>query len=196
MEKPTFGANLGVGFYFLLLLLFMYVKSARMNIPNIIMIVSTSFTSMASPPFEGKPCSPKIQLYLYSTNYPNAAQVFLSIIRFTRYFRHFYVYYDLIASLSYNVYAFTNPHWLKLLTDPAQRSVRRVEDLASAGLSAETTPPNILLADRGRIARCVNAVLSAVKAFLEIHFTMFSSVILFVWARFFLFHLVFIYLFN
>lgn len=48
--KPTFGLNLWVGFYFLLLLLLMYVKRARMNVPNRNMIVNASFTSMASPP--------------------------------------------------------------------------------------------------------------------------------------------------
>jgi hypothetical protein len=29
------------------------------------MICNASLTSMASPPFEGKPCPPKIQLYFY-----------------------------------------------------------------------------------------------------------------------------------
>jgi len=51
--------------------------------------------------------------------------------------------------MSYNVQAFTNPHWLKQLTDSAQRSVRRVEDLASAGLSADITSKKLLLSDRG-----------------------------------------------
>jgi hypothetical protein len=49
-----------------------------------------------------------------------------------------------LAGISDNVQAFTNPRWLKLLADPAQRSGRRVEDLASAGLSAESTTPKIL----------------------------------------------------
>jgi len=53
------------------------------------------------------------------------------------------------ASLSYNVQAFTNPHWLKLLADPAQRSACRVVDLASAGLSADTASMNFRLAVRG-----------------------------------------------
>jgi hypothetical protein len=48
-----------------------------MNIPNRNIIVNASFTSMVSPPFEGKPCPPKIQLYLYFTCYSLAAQVFL-----------------------------------------------------------------------------------------------------------------------
>lgn len=42
--------------------------------------------------------------------------------------------------------AFTNPHWLKQPVDRAQRSVCRVEDLASAGLSPEYAP---LLPPRG-----------------------------------------------
>ena len=61
-QKPTSGCNLRVGFYFLLLLELIYVKRARINDPNKNMIVNVSFTSMASPPFEGKPCPPKIQL--------------------------------------------------------------------------------------------------------------------------------------
>jgi len=51
--------------------------------------------------------------------------------------------------ISHNVSAFTNPHWLKLPTDSAQRSVRRVGDLASAGLSAEAAPLKMHPADRG-----------------------------------------------
>jgi len=53
--KPTLGGNLRVGFYFLLLLELMYVSSARINEPKRNMIVKASLTSMASPPFEGKP---------------------------------------------------------------------------------------------------------------------------------------------
>jgi hypothetical protein len=45
----------------------MYVKRAMMNDAKRIMIVIASFNSMASPPFEGKPCPPKIQLYIYYT---------------------------------------------------------------------------------------------------------------------------------
>jgi len=52
--------------------------------------------------------------------------------------------------ISANVQAFTNPHWLKLQTDPAQRKVRRVEDLASAGLSAGlSTSENASCGPRG-----------------------------------------------
>jgi len=54
-----------------------------------------------------------------------------------------------VQMISPNVSAFTNPHWLKLPTDLAQRSVRRVEDLASAGLSAESHSLTILPADQG-----------------------------------------------
>jgi hypothetical protein len=45
----------------------MYVRRAIMNDANRIMIVIASFSSMASPPLEGKPCPPKIQLYFYYT---------------------------------------------------------------------------------------------------------------------------------
>ncbi|MNN53975.1 hypothetical protein D3C81_1687640 [compost metagenome] len=62
-QNPPSAVNLGVGFYFLLLLELMYVKRARINVPNRNIIVNASLTSMASPPFEGKPCPPKIQLY-------------------------------------------------------------------------------------------------------------------------------------
>ena len=53
-KNPPSATNLRVGFYFLLLLFPMYVKSAIINIPKRNMIVIASFTSMASPPFEGK----------------------------------------------------------------------------------------------------------------------------------------------
>jgi len=69
-----------------------------------------------------------------------------------------------ITVISHNVSAFTNPHWLKLPADQAQRSACRVEDLASAGLSAEFSSPKILLADRGRSSRCLNAVLCDVES--------------------------------
>lgn len=67
--------------------------------------------------------------------------------------------------------AFTNPHWLKQPVDRAQRSVCRVEDLASAGLSPEYAP---LLPPRGGGPRdaaadqCMNMVLSDVLAIFEI----------------------------
>jgi hypothetical protein len=64
-KNPPAAVNLRVGFYFFLLLLPMYVKSAIINIPKRNMIVIASLTSMASPPFEGKPLTPpKIQLFL------------------------------------------------------------------------------------------------------------------------------------
>jgi hypothetical protein len=63
-KNPPSAANLWVGFYFLLLLL-MYVKRAKINIPKRNIIVSVSFISMAPPLSEGKPRPPKIQLYLY-----------------------------------------------------------------------------------------------------------------------------------
>jgi len=52
-----------------------------------------------------------------------------------------YYFYTSITTVSSNVSAFTNPHRLKLPVDQAQRSVRRVEDLASAELSARTYIP-------------------------------------------------------
>lgn len=77
IKNPPLADNLGVGFYFLLLLL-MYVKSARMNVPNNSIRVIASFTSMVSPPFEGKPYPPKVQLYLYFNFIHTCVQVFLS----------------------------------------------------------------------------------------------------------------------
>jgi hypothetical protein len=62
--KPTFGCKLWVGFYFLLLIIAMYAKRATTKIANEIMMSIASLSSMASPPFEGKPRPPKIQLYL------------------------------------------------------------------------------------------------------------------------------------
>jgi hypothetical protein len=61
-KNPPLAVNLGVGFYFFLLVLLMYVNRAIINMPKRNMIVKASFTSMASPPFEGKPRPPKIQL--------------------------------------------------------------------------------------------------------------------------------------
>jgi hypothetical protein len=61
-QNPPSAVNLGVGFYFFLLVLLMYVKRAIINMPKRNMIVKASFTSMASPPFEGNPRPPKIQL--------------------------------------------------------------------------------------------------------------------------------------
>ncbi|MNQ92376.1 hypothetical protein D3C85_1078020 [compost metagenome] len=79
-----------MGFYFLLLPL-MYVKRARINIPKRNIIVNASFTSMASPPFEGKPHPPKIQLYLHFTCISFSAQVFL------------FTCFSVLFSLSYNL---------------------------------------------------------------------------------------------
>jgi hypothetical protein len=78
-QKPTFGLHLRVGFYFLLLLLLMYDKRAMINVLNNIMIVIASFISMASPPFEGKPRPPKIQLYVHYTCYFQCVQAFLHL---------------------------------------------------------------------------------------------------------------------
>ena len=60
-----------------------------------------------------------------------------------------------ITVISHNVQAFTSPHWLKPPADQAQRSVRRVEDLASAGLSAESTSPENT--SRGPRGECPDA---------------------------------------
>jgi hypothetical protein len=109
--------NLRVGFYFLLLLLLMYVKRATINIPKRNMIVKASFTSMASPPFEGKPCPPKIQLYFYCTFIFISVQAFLLSCFYWFLMFQLFVTYCLtkVASLSYNVLAFTTRPGLRLL---------------------------------------------------------------------------------
>lgn len=99
-KNPPSAVNLGVGFYFLLLLL-MYVKSARMNVPNNSIRVIASFTSMVSPPFEGKPYPPKIQLYLYFTCSYICVQAFPS---------DFCIFFHYVAPMSIiYVCVFTNP---------------------------------------------------------------------------------------
>ena len=113
-KNPPSAVNFRVGFYFLLMLL-MYDKRARINIPKRNIIVIASFTSMASPPFEGKPCPPKIQLYFHFTFIFFSAQAFLFACIFVFFIVISNYVYDFIrsASLSYNIPVFTNPHRLK-----------------------------------------------------------------------------------
>ena len=154
-KNPPSAVNLGVGFYFLLLLL-IYVKSARMNVPNNSIRVIASFTSMVSPPFEGKPYPPKIQLYLYFTCVYISVQVFLST----------FLYYSYILFSVHHFYYITcfvhEPEKLKLPINQAQRLILAgwLCHLALQGCPADYASWLLSFCrTEARMRRCVNIML-------------------------------------
>jgi len=65
--------------------------------------------------------------------------------------------------MSYNVFVFANPHWLKGRAAPGPT------DLANAGLPGCFHFPISRCRTESRIARCVNMVLSEMIAFYDEH---------------------------
>ena len=108
---PTFCCKTGVGFYFLLLLLLVYVRRAIINIPKRNMIVIASFSSIASPPFEGKLRPPKIKLYFHCNFNRSWVQAFCWVL-FT------------ILGVSDNVSVFTTSHHLKRTNVSGRDAIR------------------------------------------------------------------------